>query len=117
MSYFVSGDWYRDWTKYPVKDPTIEWNISTKVTYRFSDRYKLSFSGNYTNVRRDRYDVQFQYILGSGYLDNATKAWKMGILWTNYINDKTFYSINFGRFTRDALSHIPGVSDDREVGC
>jgi len=115
MNYFVSGDWYRDWTKYPVKDPTIEWNISTKVTYRFSDRYKLSFSGNYTNLRRDRYDVQFQYILGSGYLDNATKAWKMGILWTHYINDRTFYSINFGRFTRDAMSHIPGVSDDREA--
>lgn len=114
MSYFVSGDWYRDWTKYPVKDPAIEWNISSKVTYRFSDRYKLTFSGNYSDLRQDLFSIQYQYIIGSGYLDQKRDALKIGTLWTHYVTDSTFYSINFGYFKRHALTHVPGVPDGRE---
>ncbi|RLC44758.1 MAG: hypothetical protein DRH44_01350 [Candidatus Coatesbacteria bacterium] len=115
MSYFASGDWSHDWTIYPVKDPTIEWNATAKIAYRFSPKYKLTLSGNYCDTRMDRYDVQFQYLMKvpePGYLDYIRRSWRASINWTQYITDNTFYILNIGRFDRWAKQHIPGATPD-----
>ena len=112
MSYFVSGDYTYGWSIYPVKDPSIEWNASAKISYKFSPKYKLTLSGNYSNTRYDRYEVDWQYSLDNGYLDYKRQSWKASINWTHYLSDTTFYALNIGRFQRYAKQNIPGASPD-----
>jgi outer membrane receptor protein involved in Fe transport len=111
ISYFVSGEWQRSWTRFPVKDPTIDWDASLKLAFKFTEKSKLTLSGGYSNLKQDRFRVKWQYYLGEGYLDQKREQWRGSLKFTQYLGESSFFSVNFGRVNRFVKANAPGAED------
>jgi len=108
LSYFVSGDYARDWTVYPLPDPDIEWNANAKLTIKPSSRYRMSLSAGKYREDHDYFDNQYQYVLDEHYEHRMVSAVRLSGKWTHNVTDSAFYSVTGGMFKEHRKRNTDG---------
>ncbi|MCP4229664.1 MAG: TonB-dependent receptor, partial [bacterium] len=107
-SFYVGGDWSKDWTVQPIPDADIRWNASGKIALKPSSKYRITLSGARYRSDLDWFDNQFQYILEDHGLDFYNASMRTGATWSHYISESAFYTLTFGTFKEHRKLDING---------
>ncbi len=98
LGYFVAGDYTRDWTVYPLPDPVMKWNANGKLTIRPSGKFRVTLSGGRYGEMRDLYSNEYQYVIGTNYLQRKLSSGRVSATITHNVNDRFYYSITGATF-------------------
>jgi outer membrane receptor for ferrienterochelin and colicin len=108
LSYYVGGDYMRDWTIYPLPDPDTEWNANAKLTIKPTGRNRISLSAGKYREDHDYFDVQYQYVLEDHYEHRMVDALRLSGKWTHNVTNSAFYEVTGGMFREHRKRNTDG---------
>ncbi|UCH78766.1 MAG: TonB-dependent receptor [Candidatus Coatesbacteria bacterium] len=100
LSYFVAGDYTRDWTVYPLPEPRLEWNANGKISIRPTGRLRLVLSGGRAREERQLFSNEYQYNL-QGYPFRTAASRRLSASFTHNVSDRFYYSVTGATFNEN----------------
>ena len=107
LSYFVAGDYTRDWTVYPLPEPRMEWNANGKISIRPTGRLRMVLSGGRQREDRQLFSNEYQYNL-EGYPFRKTSARRLSGDFTHNVTDRFYYSVTGATFSESRSLIVGG---------
>ncbi len=111
VSYYLSGDYTRDWTWEPIDDPIVEWNGNGKLTIKPTGRHRFSISGGRYRKDMDYFSNDYQYWLDH-YLHGKFSSGRLSVNYTHNVTDRFYYSITGATFEEFRLRKVAHSVDD-----
>jgi outer membrane receptor protein involved in Fe transport len=113
LSYFVSGK-YQNEDSYLPHGYNLGRDALAKLSYRFSPSIKLSLFAQATQDEWQNYNHAWKY-LSDHQAHELRNAERLGILWTDVLSDKLFYTVQVSEFINHYKEQVGDKTPDEYV--